>query len=268
MSDNLIEIKNLTIVYKERLNEKKVLDSISFKIPLGETFGLIGESGSGKSTLGKAILQLISRTEGSIKFQGEEIRTFSPFKMQMIFQNPYGSVNPRMTISQIIREPLLIHKKDDINLLKELIELTELPKDILSKYPKELSGGQLQRVGIARALMLNPQFIFCDEPTSSLDIYHEQKIVELLLTIQKERKLTYLWVSHNLPLISTVSNTIAVIHCGKIIEMGFSKEILRNPKQPYTKSLISSLPIPDPILERQRKLSKENAKHLSFLFES
>ena len=245
MSDNrpLLEIINLSIRYRSNQGVFNAVKSISFSIERGKTFGLVGESGSGKSSVGKAILCLIPKSEGIIKYDNKLMTQMQPKKLQMIFQDPYSSINPRMQIVDIIREPLDIHKivnrEFRTKRVKELLSLTGLSLDVLNKYPTELSGGQRQRVGIARTLAINPEFIFCDEPTSSLDAYHEQLIIKLLQNLQSEFNLTYLFVSHNLSLITKISHEIGVMYRGEIVEKGTSQSLISERKHPYTQALFS-----------------------------
>ena len=245
MSDNrpLLEIINLSIRYRSNQGIFNAVKSISFSIERGKTFGLVGESGSGKSSVGKAILCLIPKSEGIIKYDNKLMTQMQPKKLQMIFQDPYSSINPRMQIVDIIREPLDIHKivnrEFRTKRVKELLSLTGLSLDVLNKYPTELSGGQRQRVGIARTLAINPEFIFCDEPTSSLDAYHEQLIIKLLQNLQSEFNLTYLFVSHNLSLITKISHEIGVMYRGEIVEKGTSQSLISERKHPYTQALFS-----------------------------
>ncbi|MEC7839090.1 MAG: ATP-binding cassette domain-containing protein [Chlamydiota bacterium] len=260
MSDNnnLLQVKDLTVIYQTKNAPFTAVKNVSFSIEKGKTLGLVGESGCGKSTIGKCLLGLVPYSKGIIKYSGQVLKTPLPRQMQMIFQDPYGSLNPRMTIENIVAEALDIHKlaKGIIRQGKilELMDWVGLPRSIIKKYPKEISGGQKQRVGIARALSLNPEFIFCDEPTSSLDAHHQNEIISLLRELQKELQLTYLFVSHDLPLVKVISHDVAVMYKGEIVELAESENLYKSPKHSYTKNLISSVPIPDPKMERSRNL--------------
>jgi len=238
----MIHVHNLS---KDFALGKKVIhavENVSLSIQKGEILGLVGESGSGKSTLGKMLLRLIPPTSGQIFFQGEEI-TYKKEKrlckkIQMIFQDPFASLNPRMTVEKILKEPTLIHNKK--SRVDELLDLVGLPKNAKNRYPHEFSGGQRQRIGIARALALQPEFIVCDEPISALDVSMQAQIVHLLMQLQKELKLTLLFISHDLSVVRYISNRIAVMHQGKIIEIEDAEAIYTKPQHPYTKLLLSS----------------------------
>ncbi len=257
MSDNIpfLKVKKLSVRYRTTREDFSAVSSVSFDIQKGKTFGLIGESGSGKSSVGKAILRLIPSAEGSVFLNGQPVHGLQPKNMQMIFQNPYGALNPRMTVRKVLEEALDIHAlalgEERKPAIKQLLEYVHISDTLLTKYPRELSGGQLQRIVIARALAVEPQFIFCDEPTSSLDAHHEVLIIDLLVRLQKELGITYLFVSHNLPLVRWIADEIGVMYRGEIVERG-SSEDLRNPKHPYTRSLLQSVPIADPRKERER----------------
>ncbi len=241
----------------------KAVDDISLEIYKGETLGLVGESGCGKSTLGKMLMRLETPTEGSIHFDASDLGRLGSLekkqmcrKMQLIFQDPYSSLNPRMTIADILKEPFKIHSllsKSDMDIeIESLISLVKLDRFFLSKYPHELSGGQRQRVGIARALALRPQFLVCDEPVSALDVSVQAQIVNLLKELQTKLQLTYLFIAHDLGIIKYISTRVAVMYLGKLIELAPTHELYENPLHPYTQALLSSIPIPDPIKERQR----------------
>lgn len=236
----------------------KAVDGISFNLKQGHTIGLVGESGCGKTTLGMSILRLIEPSAGEVFFKETNItnlkknEVFKIYKdMQIIFQNTYGSLNPRMSVGDIIGEPLIIHKitsnrRETGNRIIELLGQVGLDSVYLDKYPHELSGGQRQRVGIARALSLSPKLIICDEPTSSLDVSIQAQIINLLKELKEKLSLSYIFISHDLSLVKHISDQIAVMYLGKIVEMAPSEEIAFRAKHPYSKALISSIPIPDP----------------------
>lgn len=252
----MIELKNVTKVY----NKLTVLNNISFKIARGETLGLVGESGSGKSTLSHILLKLESATSGEVLFEDTSLlalsqKEFKPYrkKMQIIFQDPYASLSPRMTIEEILKEPFLIHKLP--LKLEETLKLVGLDRSYLSRYPHELSGGQRQRIGLARALAVGPEFLICDEPLSALDVSIQAQIVNLLQRLQKELKLTTLFISHDLAMVRYLSDRIAVIYRGHLMEIGPAEELFAHPRHPYTQALLAAIPIPDPIIERARQKS-------------
>lgn len=242
----------------------KAVDDISFYIDKGETFGLVGESGCGKSTTGRTIVRLYEPTEGEIIFDGldvvhlngNEAKQYAK-NVQMIFQDPYASLNPRMTVSDIIAEGIDIHKiykgKERQEHVYELLRLVGLNEEHASRFPHEFSGGQRQRIGIARALAIEPQFIICDEPISALDVSIQAQIVNLLEQLQHELGLTYLFIAHDLSMVKHISNRVAVMYLGSIVETSSSNELYKNPLHPYTKALMSAIPIPDPDIEATRK---------------
>ena len=242
----------------------RAVDGVSFEVRSGETLGLVGESGCGKSTLGRVIAQLQPATAGHVFFRdtdlvrlhGEKLRRMRQ-QMQMIFQDPYASLNPRMTVGDIIGEPLqnfgIARGKERERRINEVMRTCGLNPNFIRRYPHEFSGGQRQRIGIARALVLNPTFIVADEPISALDVSIQAQIVNLLEDLQDRFKLTYLFIAHDLSVVRHLSDRVAVMYLGKIVEIADSKEIYLNPLHPYTKALLSSIPIPDPDLEAQRE---------------
>ncbi len=246
MSDNYIKVDNVSVEYYTPDEPFVAVKGASFQIEKGKTLGLVGESGCGKSTLGKAVIGLLPVSIGVISIDGKIVNGINPRKMQMIFQDPYASLNPRMRVEDCIGEAIDIHGlakgSQRQNRIHELLDQVCLPKEIACQYPIELSGGQRQRVGIARALAAEPEFIFCDEPTSALDAHHQRKIVHLLQSLQKELNLTYLFVSHNLPLVSELSGHIAVMYKGQIVEYAVTKQLLADPQNSYTRKLLSAIP--------------------------
>ncbi|CAN2924782.1 ABC transporter ATP-binding protein [Streptococcus dysgalactiae] len=268
MNDNrkkLVELKNVSLTFnKGKKNEVKAIDNVSFDIYEGEVFGLVGESGSGKTTVGRAILKLYDINEGEIIFNGEtvshlkgkDLRTFRK-DAQMIFQDPQASLNGRMKIRDIVAEGLDIHgltasKAEREERVQELLDLVGLNKDHLTRYPHEFSGGQRQRIGIARALAVKPKFIIADEPISALDVSIQAQVVNLMQKLQYKRGLTYLFIAHDLSMVKYISDRIGVMHWGKMLEIGTSDDVYNHPIHPYTKSLLSAIPEPDPDKERQR----------------
>ncbi|MEC0091907.1 ABC transporter ATP-binding protein [Paenibacillus macquariensis] len=243
----------------------KAVDDISFSIREGETLGMVGESGCGKSTAGRTILRLYEPTAGSVNFGGTDIYKLPPNKMkamrrdmQMIFQDPYASLNPRFTVSDIIGEAFDIHKltdsrKERKKKIEELLDMVGLNSDHATRYPHEFSGGQRQRIGIARALAVNPKFIICDEPISALDVSIQAQVVNLLKDLQDRLGLTYLFIAHDLSMVKHISDRVAVMYLGKMVELAESDELYNNPIHPYTKSLLSAIPIADPEIEANKK---------------
>ena len=261
----LVEVKGLKCYFGSSSKQVvKAVDDISFEIFEGETFGLVGESGSGKSTTGRSILRLNDATDGQILFDGKEIPTktkeLKDFRKQaqMIFQDPYASLNGRMKVRDIIAEGMDIHgivktRAERDAKVNELLKMVGLNSEHANRYPHEFSGGQRQRIGIARALAVNPRFIVCDEPISALDVSIQAQIVNLLKKLQKEQQLTYLFIAHDLSMVKYISDRIAVMYQGKIVELGTADAVYHQPFHPYTKSLLSAIPLPDPQYERNRK---------------
>lgn len=263
----LVQIKQLKQYYNEGTrNEVKAVDGVSFDIYRGETFGLVGESGSGKSTIGRAIVNLYQPTDGDIIFDGkswtERQSTQSKLafnkEVQMIFQDPYASLNPRMKVNDIIAEGLDVHnlvgnKKERSERVYELLEAVGLNKDHATRYPYEFSGGQRQRIGIARALAVEPTFIVCDEPISALDVSIQAQIINLLEELQVKHNLTYLFIAHDLSMVKYFSDRIGMMYQGKIVEVADADTLYDHPKHPYTQSLLSAIPLPDPDYEKERQ---------------
>lgn len=261
----LVELKNVSLTFnKGKSNEVKAINNVSFDIYEGEVFGLVGESGSGKTTVGRAILKLYDIDGGEIDFSGKTIshlkgKELKEFRKdaQMIFQDPQASLNGRMKIRDIVAEGLDIHKlaaskAEREKRVEELLDLVGLNKDHLTRYPHEFSGGQRQRIGIARALAVEPKFIIADEPISALDVSIQAQVVNLMQELQREQGLTYLFIAHDLSMVKYISDRIGVMHWGKLLEVGTSDDVYNHPIHPYTKSLLSAIPEPDPEIERTR----------------
>jgi oligopeptide transport system ATP-binding protein len=253
------------IVIQRHVGDIKAVDDISFQVKKGETLGLVGESGCGKSTAGRAILQLYRPTAGHVYFKGEDLTRLKGEalrrkrrEMQMIFQDPYASLNPRMTVGSIISEPLEVHniypsRKERQERVQELLRVVGLNPYFINRYPHEFSGGQRQRIGIARALAVNPEFIVCDEPISALDVSIQAQIINLLMDLQAQFGLTYLFIAHDLSVVRHISDRIAVMYLGKLMELADRDELYNNPLHPYTQALLSAVPIPDPFVEERRQ---------------
>jgi oligopeptide/dipeptide ABC transporter ATP-binding protein len=267
----LLEVRHLSKRFPIRgpilgnpVGQVHAVDNVSFSIRRGETLGLVGESGCGKSTLGRTILRLMEPSAGQVFFEGVDIAQLNASamramrrKMQIIFQDPYASLNPRMTVSTILEEPLKIHQLCDTAIARkqrvyELLDYVQLPREALRKYPYEFSGGQRQRIAIARALAVSPQFIVCDESVSALDVSIQAQVINLLMDLQKELGLTYLFIAHDLKVVEFISHRVAVMYLGKIVEMASSQAVYQNPSHPYTKALLSAIPVPDPTHVSQR----------------
>jgi len=252
------------IIFQKQVAAVHAVDNVSFEIRKGETLGLVGESGCGKSTTGRTILQLYRPTSGSVTFdgvdlvatRGEELRKMRR-KMQMIFQDPYASLNPRMTVGEIVGEPLTVHKvanKKEVNeRVEHLLELVGMNPAFANRYPHEFSGGQRQRIGVARALSLQPSFIVCDEPISALDVSIQAQVVNLLEDLQGQFNLTYLFVAHDLSMVRHISDRVAVMYLGVIVELATRNDVYNKPLHPYTQALLSAVPIPDPVADAKRE---------------
>ncbi|SHG95837.1 ABC transporter ATP-binding protein [Ornithinibacillus halophilus] len=266
MAEKLLEVKNLTKLFHLGKGQiLKAVNDVSFHINKGETFGLVGESGCGKSTIGRTIMGLYEKTAGDVVYDGKNIHELSDAeqfafhrRIQMIFQDPYASLNPRSTVSEVIAEPMEVHKlykskKEKVDVIHRLLEEVGLNRDHATRYPHEFSGGQRQRIGIARALALNPDFIIADEPISALDVSVQAQVVNLLKKLQVEKGLTYLFIAHDLSMVKQISDRIGVMYLGNLVELTDSDNLYENPLHPYTKALLSAIPIPDPDIEQTRE---------------
>ena len=272
MSEKLLEVRNLKKyfpikggVFSKVVGYVYAVDGVSFFLNKGETLGLVGESGCGKTTTGRLILRLIELTAGQIKFEGQDIANVTKPEMralrrnmQIIFQDPYASLNPRMTVEKIVGEPLKIHRvakgKEIAERVAALLEKVGLHSDHLRRYPHEFSGGQRQRIGIARALALNPKMIVADEPVSALDVSIQAQVINLLQDLKREFELSYVFIAHDLRVIEYISDRVAVMYLGKIVELAESEELYRNPQHPYTQALLSAVPIPNPRNTKKRQI--------------
>ena len=270
--EDLIEVKDLVmhfpltkgIIFQRQVGAVQAVDGVSFTVKKGETLGMVGESGCGKSTTGRALLQLYKPTSGQVNFHGQDLTKLGSNEMrkmrrhlQMIFQDPYASLNPRMTVGNIIAEPMQIHnlvpKNERNERVQELLETVGLNPYFANRYPHEFSGGQRQRIGVARALAANPEFIVADEPVSALDVSIQAQIVNLMEDLQQQFGLTYLFIAHDLSVIRHISDRVAVMYLGKVVELATRDDLYENPLHPYTKALLSAVPIPDPVVEKKRE---------------
>jgi peptide/nickel transport system ATP-binding protein len=272
VDDKIVDVKNLKMFFpitkgilQKKIGDVKAVDDVSFFIKKGETLGLVGESGCGKTTVGRTILRLYRPTSGHIFFEGTDISQYKRAKlrplrrkMQLIFQDPYGSLDPRQSAGSIVGEPLRIHRmvrnnKQFNERVEELFGLVGLDPSMTDRYPHEFSGGQRQRIGVARSLSCNPSLIICDEPISALDVSIQAQIINLLQELQDKLQLTYLFIAHDLSVVRHISNRVAVMYLGHIVEITGWKELYENPLHPYTKALLSAVPIPDPFIEEKRE---------------
>lgn len=270
----LVEVNNLVKYFPVRagllqrvVNQVKAVDDVSFSVKKGETLGMVGESGCGKTTVGRTMLRLVEPTSGAVKFDGRDVFAMKPQElktvrrdMQIIFQDPYASLDPRVPIGESVMEGLHIHKigtpKERVDIMMETLKKVGLEDYHARRYPHEFSGGQRQRIGIARALALRPRFIICDEPVSALDVSIQSQVLNILKDLQQEFGLTYLFIAHNLSVVEHVSNRVAVMYLGKMVELTSREELFRNPMHPYTQALMSAIPVPNPRLKRQRTILK------------
>jgi ABC-type oligopeptide transport system ATPase subunit len=277
----LLEVTDLTkhfpikqgILFDRTVGHVKAVDGVSFQIAEGETLGLVGESGSGKSTTGYCILQLMKPTSGSVRFMGRELTELGREdlrrirrEMQIVFQDPYASLDPRMTVGDIVAEPLVVHgvgsRRARRETVRGLLEVVGFNPEFTNRYPHEFSGGQRQRIGIARALALNPKLIVCDEPVSALDVSIQAQILNLLKDLQRDFGLTYLFIAHDLAVVRAVSDRIAVMNQGKLIEVGPAAEVYSHPQQEYTRALLAAVPVPDPRKMKERKEERRRVAHV------
>jgi len=271
-NEALVEVKDLRMYFpvlagllRSKVADVKAVDGVSFFIRSGETLGLVGESGCGKTTTGRCVLRLYDITSGKVYFEGQDITNWKGERlrrmrrnMQLIYQDPYSSLDPRMTAGNIIGEPLRVHnlvkgKQQYWDQVVELLRIVELEPRMALRYPHEFSGGQRQRIGIARALALRPKLIVCDEPVSALDVSIQAQTITLLKSLRKELNLTYLFIAHDLSVVRHISDRVAVMYLGKIVEITSSAELYNNPLHPYSLALLSAVPIPDPVVDRQRE---------------
>ena len=270
-NNHLVDVENLKMyfpvtagVFRKKVADVKAVDDVSFYVRKGETLGLVGESGCGKTTTGRCILQLYNLTSGKVVFDGEELTGMDKRRlrrmrrnMQLIYQDPFASLDPRMTAGDIIGEPLLVHKvvkgKEYRKQVAELLDMVELSPAFAERYPHEFSGGQRQRIGIARAIALRPAFIVCDEPVSALDVSIQAQIITLMMRLREELNLTYLFIAHDLSVVRNISDRVVVMYLGRIVETTNSDDLYTNPLHPYTISLLSAVPIPDPEVDRTRQ---------------
>jgi ABC-type oligopeptide transport system ATPase subunit len=278
--DTLLEVTDLEklfpikrgLLVERTVDHVHAVDGVSFRIAEGETLGLVGESGSGKSTTGYCVLQLLKPTNGSVKFMGKELTTLPRGElremrkeMQIVFQDPYSSLNPRMTVGNIVAEPMAVHdqgtRRQREARVRDLLETVGFNPDFTNRYPHEFSGGQRQRIGIARALALNPRLIVCDEPVSALDVSIQAQILNLLKDLQRDLGLAYLFVAHDLAVVRTMSDRIAVMNKGQIVETGEAEQVYKSPQDEYTRALLAAVPVPDPRRMRERKRERRKLAH-------
>ncbi len=270
----ILEVKNLRKLFpitggffRRAVGHIRAVDDVSFEMEEGETLGIVGESGSGKSTLGRTIIRLYEPTEGHIIFDGNDISHLSRKHLrsarkniQMVFQDPYASLNPRMTIGELIDEPLMVHtpysKQERLEKTKELLELVGLNQESYSRYPHEFSGGQRQRIGIARAIAIRPKMIIADEPVSALDVSIQSQVINLMMDLQAEFGLSYLFIAHDLSVVKHISDRIGVMYLGKMVEMAPKDGLFKDPLHPYTQALLSAVPVPDPMVKKDRIILK------------
>jgi oligopeptide transport system ATP-binding protein len=277
---SLLEVRGLEkhfpvrsgVLFDRTVGHVKAVDDVSFEIEEGETLGLVGESGSGKSTTGFCILRLLEPSAGSIKFMGRELTTMGREEirkvrreMQIVFQDPYSSLDPRMTVGNIVGEPLQVHgigsSKSRRGRVRELLDVVGFNPGFVNRYPHEFSGGQRQRIGIARALALNPKLIVCDEPVSALDVSIQAQILNLLKDLQRDFGLTFLFIAHDLAVVRAMSDRIAVMNRGKLVEVGAAEQVYTNPQDDYTKALLTAVPVPDPRKMKERKAERRKLRH-------
>ena len=260
------------LLIERKVGEVKAVDGVTFDIATGETWGSSASPGSGKSTTGYCVLQLIKPTSGSVKFEGTELTSLGREdlrrmrrEMQIVFQDPYSSLDPRMTVGDIVGEPLIVHgigtKRDRKARIRELLDVVGFNPTFTNRYPHEFSGGQRQRIGIARALALSPKLIVCDEPVSALDVSIQAQILNLLKDLQRDFALTYLFIAHDLAVVRSMSDRIAVMNKGQLVEIGPAEEVYTNPQDDYTKALLSAVPIPDPRAMKERKAARRKLRH-------
>jgi oligopeptide transport system ATP-binding protein len=276
----LLQVDDLTkhfpvrsgLLIERTVGHVKAVDGVCFDVAEGETLGLVGESGSGKSTTGYCVLQLLKPTSGSVRFEGTELTTLGREEMrrmrrelQIVFQDPYSSLDPRMTVGDIVAEPLVVHgigtKRDRSARVRELLDVVGFNPSFTNRYPHEFSGGQRQRIGIARALALSPKLIVCDEPVSALDVSIQAQILNLLKDLQRDFSLTYLFIAHDLAVVRSMSDRIAVMNRGKLVEIGPAEEVYTNPQHEYTQALLSAVPVPDPRAMKERKAARRKLRH-------
>jgi oligopeptide transport system ATP-binding protein len=280
VNEPLLQVKDLNkwfpvkkgLLIERTVDHVRAVDGVSFDVAEGETLGLVGESGSGKSTTGFCILQLLEPTSGSIRFMDQELTELgrealrrSRREMQIVFQDPYSSLDPRMTVGDTVAEPLQVHgvgtRRDRASKVRELLDVVGFNPGFVNRYPHEFSGGQRQRIGIARALALSPRLIICDEPVSALDVSIQAQILNLLKDLQGEFGLTYIFIAHDLAVVRAMSDRIAVMNRGKIVELGPAESVYEQPREAYTQALLSAVPVPDPRAMKQRRQERRRLRH-------